>query len=695
MSGIHDRGRRHRVETLKALEHVVRIAAGQVGAPAAVQEQGVTGDQTAVHVKALAARCVAWSVHEVDIDRSDGNTVAGRVGAQIGLRQTGRACHPGNLVFVHVNRHLNALEKARDTFDSVAHHRTAHVVGVVVGGQDASDSKTIGLHDVDEIVDSVRRIDDDAFTSATVTDQVDEVGHLSGQRIAHGEIVTREQLAEVEVVVGHRPYANPVSIERLTRLEAGQLVPFGGDQVAVVSAELAASFVAGDRLVVVQETGHLIRIPASVSSLVDAAVSRARGAFSELARVSDESLDRFYDAMAAALADDRVMSSVLHANRTDVDDAQTRGRSTTRLELSDKMRRDMIEGVRLWRHIDVRRDASVSTIEHATWSVEERRAPLGVVAFVFEGRPNVFADATGVLRSGNAVVFRIGSDALRTARALMDAVVRPSLIAAGLPEGAVVLIESAERSAGHALFSDRRVALAVARGSGEAVAQLGAVARQAGVPVSLHGTGGAWMVIAPDADALVIEAVVDASLDRKVCNTLNVACVMRDRPEHLAALSSGVRRAAARRAVRPIVHVRAGTVLDATDLGEADVILHDDDVFLAHEYEWDERPELAVRLVDSVDEAVGLCNAHSPWFVASLISGDDTSFEDFYRNVEAPFVGDGFTRWVDGQYALRRPELGLSNWQSGRLFGRGGILSGDGVFAVRYVARHSDPTQRR
>ncbi|MFM7490022.1 MAG: aldehyde dehydrogenase family protein [Actinomycetota bacterium] len=321
-----------------------------------------------------------------------------------------------------------------------------------------------------------------------------------------------------------------MSIERLTRLEAGQLVPFGGDQVAVVSTELAASFVAGDRLVVVQETGDLIRIPASVSSLVDAAVSRARGAFSELARVSDQSLDRFYDAMAAALADDRVMSSVLHANRTDVDDAQTRGRSTTRLELSDKMRRDMIEGVRLWRHIDVRRDASVSTIEHATWSVEERRAPLGVVAFVFEGRPNVFADATGVLRSGNAVVFRIGSDALRTARALVDAVVRPSLVAAGLPEGAVVLVESAERSAGHALFSDRRVALAVARGSGEAVAQLGAVARQAGVPVSLHGTGGAWMVIASDADTSVIEAVVDASLDRKVCNTLNVACVLRDRP---------------------------------------------------------------------------------------------------------------------------------------------------------------------
>ncbi|MBW2385720.1 MAG: glutamate-5-semialdehyde dehydrogenase, partial [Deltaproteobacteria bacterium] len=55
----------------------------------------------------------------------------------------------------------------------------------------------------------------------------------------------------------------------------------------------------------------------------------------------------------------------------------------------------------------------------------------------------------------------------------------------------------------------------------------------------------------------------------------------------------------------------------------------------------------------------------------------------FYASVNAPFVGDGHTRWVDGQLALNRPELGLSNWQWGRLFGRGGILSGDTVYTIR------------
>src|SRR5207244_3287861 len=142
---------------------------------------------------------------------------------------------------------------------------------------------------------------------------------------------------------------------------------------------------------------------------------------------------------------------------------------------------------------------------------------------------NVFADATGVLRGGNTVVFRIGSDALRTAKAIVACALEPALQAAGLPPGAAVLVASAERAAGWALFSDRRLALAVARGSGPAVAQLGSVARQAGVPVSLHGTGGAWLVADRSADTDRFAAAVYYSLDRKVCNTLNVCCVSQAR----------------------------------------------------------------------------------------------------------------------------------------------------------------------
>jgi glutamate-5-semialdehyde dehydrogenase len=125
------------------------------------------------------------------------------------------------------------------------------------------------------------------------------------------------------------------------------------------------------------------------------------------------------------------------------------------------------------------------------------------------------------------------------------------------------------------------------------------------------------------------------------------------------------------------------------------LVIHDEDDFLGLEWEWDDRPELSVVSAADLDEAVGLFNRWAPRFIVSVLSADEHHLEHVYRSTEAPFVGDGFTRWVDGQYALARPELGLSNWQHGRLFGRGGILSGDGVYAVRHVAFHEDPSQRR
>ena len=343
------------------------------------------------------------------------------------------------------------------------------------------------------------------------------------------------------------------------------------------------------------------------------------------------------------------------------------------------MRAGMIEGLRVWRDIPTRRRQQIGEVLHGQWSVEQWRDPLGTVGFVFEGRPNVFADATGVLRTGNTVVFRIGSDALRTARAIMSSAVAPALAAAGLPAGCVQLIDSAAHAAGWALFADRRLGLAVARGSGNAVAQLGSVARQHGVPVSLHGTGGAWMVASSTADTATFGAAVEHSLDRKVCNTLNVCCIVRSRAHDLVpAFREAAQRAASRRGVDAIVHE-----------------LTPDHPQLATEWEWDDIPEVALLLVDSVDQAVEQCNRWSPHFVASLVSADEAEHRSFYAAVDAPFVGNGFTRWVDGQFALVQPELGLSNWQSGRLLGRGGVLSGDSVHTVRLIARVVDHSLHR
>jgi len=477
-----------------------------------------------------------------------------------------------------------------------------------------------------------------------------------------------------------------MSIEPLRSLQPGQLVPFGGDRVATVGEELAAAFRAGDRLVVVHETGDLLHIPQVDHELVRASVGAAVAAFGELATVGDEQITRFFHRFAELLDDDSAFAPIAAANAADVDRARGRGRSTTRLELSKAMRAGMVDGLRVWRDAPGARDAVIGQHDHGTWQVETRRAPLGVVGFVFEGRPNVFADATGVLRTGNTVVFRIGSDALGTASAIMEHAVEPALREAGLPAGSVGLVASEAHAAGWALFSDQRLGLAVARGSGRAVAQLGAVARQHGVPVSLHGTGGAWMVVAAGADRAVLHDAVLHSLDRKVCNTLNVCCVLATHAhEHVPVVLLAANTAAARRGAELVVHA---TVAALPFIGPTAMAIEEAD--LATEWEWENAPELSIAVVESIEDAVDLFNRWSPRFAASLIGGTPEELDEFYASVDAPFVGDGFTRWVDGQFAFDQPELGLSNWQSGRLFARGGVLSGDSVFTVRTRATIRD-----
>ncbi len=495
----------------------------------------------------------------------------------------------------------------------------------------------------------------------------------------------------------------------LERLEPGQPIVFGGDRVTTVPAELAVAFQPGDRLIVVQETGDLLHVPAAEQRIVADAVTAATDAFGALASCDDDQITTLFEHFASGLADDATMDAVRRANDADVARAIAAGRSTTRLELTDRMRDDMVGGLRGWRDADAGRDVEITRLAHDGWSLAAHRAPLGVVGFVFEGRPNVFADAAGLLRTGNTVVMRIGSDALGTAEAIVHCALGPALAASGLPAGAVTLVASPARAAGWALFDDRRLALAVARGSGPAVAQLGAVARQAGTPVSLHGTGGAWLVAGEAADADRFRAAVVNSLDRKVCNTLNVCCIPASRRELVAVFLDALDEAGRRRAASAVLHVEAGsrdavpdewfssTVTvrraDGVHIEPAATVLPTDE--LGREWEWEDAPEVSLVVTADVGAATALCNRYSPRLVSSLVSDDAAEQARFYAAVDAPFVSDGFTRWVDGQYALGTPELGLSNWQAGRLLGRGGVLSGDSVHTIRYRATILDPDLHR
>ena len=280
-----------------------------------------------------------------------------------------------------------------------------------------------------------------------------------------------------------------------------------------------------------------------------------------------------------------------------------------------------------WRDVPNGRGTIAGSVHHEGWVVEQVVDGLGVVGFVFEGRPNVFADATGILRSGNTAVLRIGSDALGTARAIAREALQPALAAAGLPTGAITLIDSVEHAAGWALFSDRRLALAVARGSGRAVAQLGSIARQSGIPASLHGTGGAWIVAGDTADPARLESAVYHSIDRKVCNTANVVLIVESRAADLVPIVlRAIRRGGETLGTGFKLHVLAGArpfvpeelfrqlalIRRAGGPVEEPIAERLDETELGTEWEWEATPELTIGVVADVDQAIAWFNRYSP-----------------------------------------------------------------------------------
>ncbi len=238
----------------------------------------------------------------------------------------------------------------------------------------------------------------------------------------------------------------------LTHLTEGQPIPFGGNQVTYVGAELADRFRAGDRLVVVQSSGALLHVPGDVHALVDAAVTDAVDGFAALAACTDEQISDFFDRFAAALADDVAFGPIAEANATDVASAAERGRSTTRLVLDATMRAGMIAGLLGWRDSPSRRDVALGRIEHDQWSVESSSSSARCGRLRVRGAPECLRRCLwcGSHRA-TAVVFRIGSDALGTARAIVRHALEPALRGAGLPVGVVRLVDSPTHAAGSRL----------------------------------------------------------------------------------------------------------------------------------------------------------------------------------------------------------------------------------------------------
>ena len=262
---------------------------------------------------------------------------------------------------------------------------------------------------------------------------------------------------------------------------------------------------------------------------VAAAARAAKSAVDGLAGVPDEVLDEALRTMADQLG--QRATEVLAANDEDVRAARAGGMGhglLDRLRL-DEARLDAMAG-QLRALAAVPAEPARRLIRELPGGLvlAERRRPVGVIGANFEARPNVVVDiASQFVKSRNAGVLRTGSAAIRSAIALADSVIGPSLAAAGLPTAMISLVRVPGQDSAYALVRQPGlIPLVILRGSGESTRLLAAEAARHGVRTMAHADGGAVLYLDDAADPDLAEQLIEASLDRLgVCNRLNLLLV--------------------------------------------------------------------------------------------------------------------------------------------------------------------------
>ena len=283
------------------------------------------------------------------------------------------------------------------------------------------------------------------------------------------------------------------------------------------------------------------------------------------------------------------------------------------------------------------------------------RVPIGVIAMVYESRPNVTVDAAGLcLRAGNAVILRGGAETVHSDRLLVGAM-HDGLRRAGLPEGAISSLEQRDYQAIQELAGARGlVDLIIPRG-GEALIEF--VTAHARVPVLRHEKGITHLFVDRAADAgMAIRLIVNAKTDRpSTCNALETILVddaIADRL--LPPLARALRDAGVEIRGCPATRRRVSGIVPATDDDWAAEYL---DLILA------------VRVVSGLDDALAHINRYSTNLADGIITEDAGRAERFVREVDsAAVLVNASTRLVDGGEFGMGAEIGIS---TSRLHARG------------------------
>ncbi|MDQ2749574.1 MAG: glutamate-5-semialdehyde dehydrogenase [Actinomycetota bacterium] len=386
----------------------------------------------------------------------------------------------------------------------------------------------------------------------------------------------------------------------------------------------------------------------ATESDVRAVAQRARAAAAELAPRSRGDKDAALQAMASALEDSA--EAIIAANQRDVD----AGRAAELAEgLIDRLRLDaervaaMAQGLR---DVATLPDPVGEVLRGYTQpnglEIRQLRVPFGVIAMIYEARPNVTVDAAGLaLKSGNAALLRGSGSAYESNAVLVD-VLAGAAEKAGLPRDAIQLVPGTDRaSVGHLLRARGLVDLVIPRGG---AGLINYVVENATVPVIETGVGNVHVYVDASADLEMAERIVVNSKTSRVsvCNSAETLLVHQDiAEEFLPRITSALQ--------------TCGVVVHGDDaFGALDGVQTATDDDWAREYL---SLDMAARVVADVDEAIAHIRRWSSGHTEAIVTRDLETARRFVARVDsAAVMVNASTRFTDGAEFGFGAEIGIS-----------------------------------
>ncbi len=376
---------------------------------------------------------------------------------------------------------------------------------------------------------------------------------------------------------------------------------------------------------------------------------KSKDASKKLIKIDTVTKNNFFSILKNNL--DKFREKIKEQNQIDIENGEKKGLTKAfldRLLLTDSRIDGMLESIEIVRNFKDPIGEIVEGFRHSKgMEIKKVRVPLGVIAMIYESRPNVSIDASILcLKASNSIILRGGSDSINSNKVLVS-IVRKSLLEANMPEDAVILMEKTEREHVNDLLKlNDYIDVAIPRG-GKGLKK--AIMENATIPVIETGAGVCHVYVDSEASKeKAIEIIINSKTQRPgVCNALETLLIHKDKlneilPELVDKLKEKNVELRGDKRVLEIVNIMKEATEEDWDTEYLDLIL-------------------SIKTVDSLDEAINHINEHSTKHSDAIITENFDKANTFTKEVDSACVYvNASTRFTDGGEFGFGGEIGIS-----------------------------------